>query len=109
MKLDIILEDENISPNIYIEGDRVVRITIEAPKIEIDKIVNEGANDVRETEIRINSVHKCPRCEVERPLDHFYKNTRASYGVERYCILCRKEIQKEYGKKRAAKKRRNKR
>ena len=94
MKLEIDFIDEELQPKIYMTDDKVSKIIIEAPKIEIDKVINKGTNEERVTIIRINSTHICPRCEKDRPIEHYYTNRNAAYGIETYCIICRKEIQK---------------
>jgi hypothetical protein len=109
MKMEIIFEDTDLSPQIYMENNKITKIIIEAPKININKVVNEGPNEDRLTQVTITGIHECPKCGELRPIEHYYYNHKGAYGIETYCILCRKEIQREKNKNRAKKKRRNRR
>lgn len=99
MKLEIIFDDKTVQPQVYMDDDEVSKIIIDAPKIDIEKIVGEGTSEERITVVHVDTKHTCPQCGKRRPFEHFYISRKSAYGIETYCIPCRKEIAKKAGRR----------
>lgn len=41
-------------------------------------------------------IRRCSKCEIWKPLDEFYKETKGQAGIGAYCKECRKIVNKEY-------------